>query len=154
MSKVEESSDENSLSISLPSEGSQKRSRLQLSEVRSGILKIFDEAERNDHVDGFDVVRFDEKHEYERTEKMISSKSEEAWTEQNVSLDNDSGIDRAGSRVSVGSSGKVWTKIQKQINRRFGGSTGSLSSTSPVSEKASKAVTQMDSPPEGNLIVA
>ena len=38
------------------------------------------------------------------------------------------------SHVSQGS-GKIWSKIHRQLNRRFGGSTGSLSSTSPISEQ-------------------
>lgn len=150
-------SEENSLSISLPSEGSQKSSlKHQLSEVRAGILKIFDDAEGNNNAfNSFDNVIFNEKHEFEKTEKMISSKASGAakvkksaslaWSSEDQPdglttppADNDSGIDGAQSRSSS-SKDKVWTKIHKQLNRRFGGSTGSLSSTSPVSEREAKS---------------
>ena len=76
---------EDSLSISLPSEGPSNP----FSEVRAGILKIFDEAsadqankvnnlsafniEEPEDFPSFDNVIFDEKHEFEKTEKMISS---------------------------------------------------------------------------------
>ena len=76
---------EDSLSISLPSEGPPNP----FSEVRAGILKIFDEAsadqtnkvnnqsafnvEEPEDFPSFDNVIFDEKHEFEKTEKMISS---------------------------------------------------------------------------------
>ena len=66
-------------------------------------------------------------------------------------FDIDSGIDGAQSRSSS-SKDKVWTKIHKQLNRRFGGSTGSLSSTSPISEReaiSKKASGQIESPTEG-----
>ena len=124
-------SEENSLSISLPSEGSQK-----LSEVKAGILRIFDEAEvTNDkNIQPFDNVIFDEKHEFEKTEKMKAKESTPASTAASE-LDFDSGYDRC---VESRSSSKVWNKIHKQLNRRFGGSTGSLSSTSPNSETAIK----------------
>ena len=76
---------EDSLSISLPSEGPPNP----FLEVRAGILKIFDEAsadqtnkvnnqsafniEEPEDFPSFDNVIFDEKHEFEKTEKMISS---------------------------------------------------------------------------------
>jgi hypothetical protein len=198
-------SEENSLSISLPSEGSQRNRLDQLSHVRTGILKIFSDDEEShlipsaaaaaaaaadrsfagvDDIDGsstFDPYeKFNEKHEFETNEKMktsvILSKgkvSTAAWSSEDMTedqgttpIDNDSGIDRDGgaaSRVS-GGSGKVWTKIHKQLNRRFGGSTGSLSSASPVSDQDqsmrkgstgelySKGVAQMGSPREGTVI--
>ncbi len=86
--------------------------------------------------------------------------------QQYQSADNDSGIDRDGA-VSK-SSDKIWTKIHKQLNRRFGGSTGSLSS-SPFSEQEtttnvnnmirkssagdlySPSVAQLESPREGGF---
>lgn len=135
-------SEENSLSISLPSEGSQKSSfqKAQLSDVRAGILKIFDDAEEASYV-------INEKHEFEKTEKMTSikrpgtAKSFLPWSSDDQAdgltspppADNDSGIDGAQSRSSS-SKDKVWSKIHRQLNRRFGGSTGSLSSASPTSE--------------------
>lgn len=135
-------SEENSLSISLPSEGSQKSSlqKNQLSDVRAGILKIFDDAEEASYV-------INEKHEFEKTEKMATikrpgtAKSFLPWSSDDQADgmtsppvgDNDSGIEGAHSRSSS-SKDKVWSKIHRQLNRRFGGSTGSLSSASPTSE--------------------
>jgi hypothetical protein len=144
--KAEEDSEEdNSLSISLPSESSQN------SKLRAGILRIFDEAEELEEAK-FDNVIFDEKHEFEKTEKTMTNKKSHslAWSslEDRVGSttphDLDSGID--GQSRSSSSKDKVWSKIHKQLNRRFGGSTGSLSSTSPTSE--SKAVISPTS--EGN----
>ena len=63
-----------------------------------------------------------------------------------------SGIDRDNGAASHGS-GKVWSKIHRQLNRRFGGSTGSLSSTSPISDREPKKLTLMEAhSSEGNLI--
>ena len=184
---------EDSLSISLPSEGPTNP----FSEIRAGILKIFDDAATADQAKpistfnpdqdfpSFDNVIFDEKHEFEKTEKMISSLTSAATTTTSTQMaasksvknpviskttsintwssedqpddrgatpfDIDSGIDGAQSRSSS-SKDKVWTKIHKQLNRRFGGSTGSLSSTSPISEReavSKKAAGQIESPTEG-----
>ena len=142
-----ESVEDNSLSISLPSEGSQRHHQNQLSEVKAGILKIFMDAET--HVQS----TFDEKHEFEKTEKMVKGKTSSslAWSSTDIDQPDevtttydDSGIEGAQSRCSTGS--KVWGKINRQLNRRFGGSTGSLSSTSPISEKKANA---LESPTEG-----
>ena len=80
----------------------------------------------------------------------FNSKSSTAWSSEDrmddTPFDNDSGIDRdngAASHVSQ-NSGKIWSKIHRQLNRRFGGSTGSLSSTSPISEHDSKKVTSAE----------
>ena len=173
---VEAESEDNSLSISLPSEGSQKSPFLKTThqELRTGILKIFDEEENeskkgafSDNFVDFDNVIFDEKHEFERTEKMITSGgSRSTKLAKNVSLtwssedqpddrggatstpfDADSGFDGVHSRSSS-SKDKVWSKIHKQINKRFSGSTGSLSSTSPNSER--EAVSKKTSADSGN----
>ena len=78
---------------------------------------------------------FDEKHEFEKAEKMKLAKESTPASTAASELDFDSGYDR-GTGVESRSSSKVWSKIHKQLNRRFGGSTGSLSSTSPNSELA------------------
>ena len=80
---------EDSLSISLPSEGPTNP----FSEIRAGILKIFDDAATDNDTakpistfnpeqdfPSFDNVIFDEKHEFEKTEKMISSLKSAAST--------------------------------------------------------------------------
>ena len=95
----------------------------------------------------FDNLIFDEKHEFEKTEKMISSSvstvqsqtasktvknpviskttSTNTWSSEDqpddrgaTPFDIDSGIDGAQSRSSS-SKEKVWTKIHKQLNRRY-----------------------------------
>ena len=140
-SSLADESEDNSLSLSLPSEGSQK-----LTEVKAGILQIFDEAASSSDdkiLQTFDNIIFEEKHEFEKTEKMKAKESTSASTTSE--LDFDSGYDRVESR----SSSKVWNKIHKQLSRRFGGSTGSLSSTSPNSEAASKQVEASSKATEG-----
>ena len=125
-SSLADESEDNSLSISLPSEGSQR--------LKAGILKIFDQAEEEE-IKSFDNVIFKEKHEFEKTEKMkakVSTASAASAAASTASeFDFDSGYEH---RVDSRNSSKVWNKIHKQLNRRFGGSTGSLSSTSPNSE--------------------
>ena len=125
-SSLADESEDNSLSISLPSEGSQR--------LKAGILKIFDQAEEEE-IKSFDNVIFKEKHEFEKTEKMkakVSTASAASAAASTASeFDFDSGYEH---RVDSRNSSKVWNKIHKQLHRRFGGSTGSLSSTSPNSE--------------------
>ena len=153
------SSNDDSLSISLPSEGSQTHpgSRQHLSDLRTQILKTFDDAEEKEEqiLDNDDLQLISEKYEFENSEKTVmtskfNSKSSTAWSSEDrmddTPFDNDSGIDRdngAASHVSQ-NSGKIWSKIHRQLNRRFGGSTGSLSSTSPISEHDSKKVTSAE----------
>ena len=162
-SSLADDSEDNSLSISLPSEGSQK-----IIQIKAGILKIFDQAEEEavhdvteteavlSPIKSFDNVIFEEKHEFEKTEKMKAKVSSASAASTASELDFDSGYDQRG--VESRNSSKVWNKIHKQLNRRFGGSTGSLSSTtSPNSEVVnkhseafnSKIVRNMDSPLEG-----
>ena len=100
------SSEENSLSISLPSEGSQNHSNTttrpaqHLTELRTGILKIFNDAEKVD-VDQVDYHQntsvIHEKYEFESNEKIMSkatnSKSSTAWSSEDrpddTPFDND-----------------------------------------------------------------
>lgn len=162
-SSLADDSEDNSLSISLPSEGSQK-----IIQIKAGILKIFDQAEEDVNqtetiavnltpIKSFDNVIFEEKHEFEKNEKMKAKISSASAASTASEIDFDSGYEQRG--VESRNSSKVWNKIHKQLHRRFGGSSGSLSSTtSPNSEVANKqseafntkTVTSLDSPIEGS----